>query len=63
MPNNNIEVVHQYQMVLEWLRLKHMKKLNEVQNETVHLPHKNSKLLLFKNPINNKVIKMMLDWQ
>ena len=55
MPNDNIEAVRQHQMVVAWIRLRHMKKLKETKtNGQVNLPHKDSKVFLFKNPSNNK---------
>ena len=49
MPNDNIEVVPQHQMVVAQIELRHMKL-----SETDNLPHKNSKSFLFKNPSNDK---------
>ena len=31
MPNDNIEVVRQHQMVVAWIRLRQMKKLKETK--------------------------------
>ena len=62
MQNDNIEVVHQHQMVVAWIRLRQMKKLKETKLN--NLPHKNSKLFLIKilvivkmikNDVNNKI--------
>ena len=48
MPNDNIEVVHQHQMVVAWIRLRQMKKLKE------------TKLLLIKILIIIEITKMIL---
>ena len=62
MPNDNIQVVRQYYMVVTWIRLRQMKKLKETKPNG-QFTRKNSKLLLIKfliiiikkkNVINNK---------
>ena len=35
MPNDNIKVVHQHQMVVAWIRLRQMKKLKETNFQVV----------------------------
>ena len=59
-PNDNIEVVLQRQMVVTWIRLRQMKKLKETKPNDQNLPHKNSKLLLIKILLIIEIIKMIL---
>ena len=59
-PNDNIEVVLQRQMVVAWIRLRQMKKLKETKPNDQNLPHKNSKLLLIKILLIIEIIKMIL---
>ena len=62
MPNDNIEVVRQYQMVVAWIRLRWMKKLKETKpngqftsSEQLTARDKNStNNKNNKNDINNK---------
>ena len=58
MPNDSIEVVHQHQMVVVWIRLRWWRNWKK-QNQMVDLPHKNSKLFLIKI-LTIKIIKMIL---
>ena len=58
MPNDNIEVVPQHQMVVAWIRLRQMKILKETKPNG---QLKNSKLFLFKNPSNSKRNKNDID--
>ena len=53
MANDNIEVVHQHQMVVAWIRLRQTRKLKEAK-QTVNLPQKYSKLFLIKSSSNNE---------
>ena len=53
MTNDNIEVVHQHQMVVAWIRLRQTRKLKEAK-QTVNLPQKYSKLFLIKSSSNNE---------
>ena len=60
MSNDNIEVLHQHQVVVAWVRLRHTEKLKETKiNFLRTVSHKKSKLFLCKNP-NNKSNKMIL---
>ena len=47
MPNDNIEVARQIQVVAVWISLRK-------QNQIIKLPLKNNKLNLFKNACNKK---------
>ena len=53
MTNDNIEVVHQHQIVVAWIRLRQTRKLKEAK-QTVNLPQKYSKLFLIKSSSNNE---------
>ena len=53
MANDNIEVVHQHQMVVAWIRLRQTRKLKEAK-QTVNLSQKYSKLFLIKSSSNNE---------
>ena len=59
MPNDNTKVVRQHKMVVDWVRVRQIKKLKET-NQTVNLPHKNSKLFLIKILVIMKIIKLIL---
>ena len=59
MPNDNIEVVRQHQMVVAWIRLRHVRKLKETKTK-INLLHKNSNCSCSKSLVIIKVIKMIL---
>ena len=50
MLNDNTEVVHQHQMVVTWIRLRHMKKFNETKPSGFKISSNNKSN---KNGINN----------
>ena len=57
-PSNNIEVVHQQQMLVAWIKLREMKVFtNKVKTNkrSIYLIRTVSKMFLFKNTSNHRI--------
>ena len=56
MPNRNIQVVRQHQIVVPWIRLRQMKKLKETKpnGQLTHKKIAKQKIALDKNYDNNE---------